>query len=58
LKFHGRKPDTAFFQDLAKAALAAAKPIDDIRGSAEYKRLLLGQLMLAHGRALAPAEAA
>ncbi|MCM2266809.1 MAG: FAD binding domain-containing protein [Elusimicrobiales bacterium] len=57
-KLHGRKPDAAFFQDLAAAALAAAKPIDDIRGSAEYKRLLLGQLMLAHGRALAPAEAA
>ena len=57
-KFLGRKPDAAFFQDLSKAALAAAKPIDDIRGSAEYKRLLLGQLMLAHARALAPVEAA
>lgn len=57
-KFHGRKPDAALFGDLSKAALAAAKPIDDIRGSAEYKRSLLGQLMLAHGRALAPVEAA
>ncbi len=57
-KFHGRKPDTALFNDLSKAALAAAKPIDDIRGSAEYKRLLLGQLMLAHGLALATVEAA
>ncbi|OGR52104.1 MAG: hypothetical protein A2049_12385 [Elusimicrobia bacterium GWA2_62_23] len=57
-KLNGRKPDAAFFNDLSKAALAAAAPIDDIRGSAEYKRLLLGQLMLAHGRALAPVEAA
>ncbi|MHB0994861.1 MAG: FAD binding domain-containing protein [Elusimicrobiales bacterium] len=57
-KFHGRKPDAALFNDLSKAALAAAKPIDDIRGSAEYKRLLLGQLMLAHGLALATVEAA
>lgn len=57
-KFHGRKPDAALFTDLSKAALAAAKPIDDIRGSAEYKRLLLGQLMLAHARALATVEAA
>ena len=57
-KFLGRKPDAALFGDLSRAALAAAKPIDDIRGSAEYKRLLLGQLMLAHARALAPVEAA
>ena len=57
-KFHGRKPDAALFGDLSKAALAAAAPIDDIRGTAEYKRLLLGQLMLAHARALAPVEAA
>ncbi len=57
-KFRGRKPDAALFEDLARAALAAAKPIDDIRGSAEYKKLLLGQLMRAHARALAAVEAA
>lgn len=57
-KFHGRKPDAALFQDLSEAALAAAKPIDDTRGSADYKKLLLGQLMKAHLRAIAPVEAA
>ncbi|NLO91198.1 MAG: hypothetical protein GX410_04305 [Elusimicrobia bacterium] len=51
-KFHGRKADAAMAKDLAKAACEAAKPIDDIRGSAEYKKLLLGQLMLAHFKAL------
>lgn len=54
----GRKPDAGLAEDLAKAALAAASPIDDVRGSAEYKRLLLGQLMKAHFRALARVEAA
>jgi len=56
--FKGRKPDAALFKDLSRTALAAAAPIDDIRGSAAYKKLLLGQLMLAHSRALAPSEAA
>jgi xanthine dehydrogenase small subunit len=57
-KFCGRKPDAALFEDLSKASMTAAKPIDDIRGSAEYKKLLLGQLMRAHARALAAVEAA
>jgi hypothetical protein len=29
-------------------------PIDDVRGSAAYKRLLLRQLVLAHFQALGP----
>jgi len=44
----GREPsaETA----IAAAALASAEvvPISDVRGSANYKRLLLGQLVLAH----------
>jgi len=28
--------------------MAAVAPIDDVRGSAGYKRLLLGQLVKAH----------
>jgi len=46
--FHGRKPDAATVDAIAKAAEKAAKPIDDIRGSAAYKKLLLGQLVRAH----------
>lgn len=46
--FHGRKPDSATVEALALAAEASAKPIDDIRGSAAYKKLLLGQLVRAH----------
>lgn len=52
--FRGRKPGADLVDALSKAALDAAKPIDDIRGSAEYKRLLLGQLVRAHFRALSP----
>ena len=46
--FYGRKPDAAAADDIARAAEAAAKPIDDIRGSAAYKKLLLGRLVRAH----------
>ena len=54
----GRKTGAGLAADLAKAAMKTASPIDDIRGSAEYKKLLLGQLMKAHLRAIAPVEAA
>ena len=37
------------------AAEEAAKPIDDIRGSAAYKKLLLGRLVRAHFMATAAA---
>lgn len=46
--FYGRKPDEATADAIARAAEAAAKPIDDIRGAAAYKKLLLGQLVRAH----------
>ncbi|HPA81461.1 MAG TPA: FAD binding domain-containing protein [Thermoanaerobaculales bacterium] len=36
----------------ADAARAEVTPISDVRGSADYKRLLLGQLVLAHLHAL------
>lgn len=51
--FRGRKPDAAAVEAIAAAASAAAKPIDDIRGSAAYKKLLLGQLVRAHFNAAA-----
>ena len=53
--FYGRKPDAETADAIAKAAEAAAKPIDDIRGSAAYKKLLLGQLVRAHFAAPAAA---
>jgi len=46
--FLGRVLDSAAVNGIVQAAEGAAKPIDDIRGSATYKRLLLGQLVLAH----------
>ncbi len=51
--FYGRKPDAGTVDAIAKTAEAAAKPIDDIRGSAAYKKLLLGQLVRAHFTATA-----
>lgn len=46
--FHGRKLDPEAVDALARAAMDAARPIDDIRGSAAYKKALLGQLVRAH----------
>ncbi|MDP2865345.1 MAG: FAD binding domain-containing protein, partial [Elusimicrobiota bacterium] len=53
--FYGRKPDAATVDAIARAAEAAARPIDDIRGSATYKKLLAGQLVRAHFAAPAAA---
>ena len=39
-------PETA--RQAAELAASEISPIDDVRGSAEYRRLLLGQLVLAH----------
>lgn len=46
--FAGRPADAAAVAAIAEAAMAAARPIDDIRGAASYKKLLLGQLVRAH----------
>ncbi len=47
-KFAGKKISPETFAELAEEAMAAVAPIDDVRGSAEYKRLLLGRLTEAH----------
>jgi len=57
-KFRGRKPDGAVVEAIAGTAEAAARPIDDIRGSAAYKKLLLGRLVRAHFLPAAAAEGA
>ncbi|OGR81772.1 MAG: hypothetical protein A2X32_09835 [Elusimicrobia bacterium GWC2_64_44] len=46
--FKGQKLDAETVEALARAAEGEARPIDDIRGSAAYKKLLLGQLVRAH----------
>ncbi len=40
----GQTPDLARFQDAAALAMAAARPISDVRGSADYRRELIGVL--------------
>jgi len=48
----GRPPDAATAWAAASCAAREASPIDDVRGSAAYKRLLLRQLVLAHFQVL------
>ena len=40
----GRKPDQEFLEKSGQAAVEEASPIDDIRGSADYRRELLAVL--------------
>lgn len=44
----GSAPDIESALAAAETARSEISPITDVRGSAEYKRLLLGQLVLAH----------
>jgi xanthine dehydrogenase small subunit len=44
----GRVPDLATALGAAEMARSEVSPISDVRGTADYKRLLLGQLVLAH----------
>jgi xanthine dehydrogenase small subunit len=48
----GRPVSAATAREAAAMALTEIAPISDVRGSAEYKRLLLRQLILAHFNAL------
>ncbi len=48
----GRAPDAETAWAAARSAAGEATPIDDVRGSADYKRLLLRQLVLAHFQVL------
>jgi xanthine dehydrogenase small subunit len=46
--FRGRKPEGETLGLLARHVVEMVSPISDIRGSATYKKLLLGQLVRAH----------
>jgi len=48
----GREPTPATALAGAETARSEVSPITDVRGTAEYKRLLLGQLVLAHFQTL------
>jgi len=48
----GREPDSETAFRSAEIARGEVNPISDVRGSAEYKSLLLGQLVLAHFKVL------
>ena len=52
----GREPDAALAREAAALARTEVAPISDVRGSAGYKRLLLGQLVLAHFNVLFDVE--
>jgi xanthine dehydrogenase small subunit len=53
----GRSPDAETALGAAAIARSEVTPISDVRGSADYKRLLLGQLVLAHFNVLFGIEA-
>jgi xanthine dehydrogenase small subunit len=48
----GREPTPTTALAAAETARSEISPITDVRGSAEYKKLLLGQLVLAHFQVL------
>jgi xanthine dehydrogenase small subunit len=50
----GGRLDAAAVARAAAALDAEIHPIDDVRGSAAYKRTLAGRLLQAHVQALAP----
>ena len=53
----GREPTLATVLAAAETARSEVSPITDVRGTAEYKRLLLGQLVLAHFQVLFQVDA-
>jgi len=50
----GRSPDALLVEEVVERAQAEISPISDVRGTSEYKRLLLGQLIKAHFLTLFP----
>jgi xanthine dehydrogenase small subunit len=52
----GREADSGTVKQAMRLAQEEASPISDVRGSAEYKRLLLRQLLIAHFLRLAPGK--
>ena len=53
----GREPDVETALAAAEMARSEVTPISDVRGSADYKRLLLGPRVLAHFHELFGLEA-
>jgi xanthine dehydrogenase small subunit len=54
LWLQGRTPNAKTAREAAKRASEEITPISDVRGSAEYKKLLLSQIILAHFLACCP----
>jgi len=50
----GERPDVKLVERTVEMAVAEIAPISDVRGTAEYKRLLLGNLIKAHFLTLFP----
>jgi xanthine dehydrogenase small subunit len=51
-RFVGRCADQATANEIADTVAESVHPIDDVRGEASYKRLLLRQLVVAHFSAI------
>jgi len=47
-KFIGKELSAKLIQEIAEYCMQSVTPIDDIRGSAKYKKILLKQLIIAH----------